>query len=524
VTAGRALARAGLIVTGASLVSRILGWVRLAVISTTFGVHGDLDAFFAAFRLPDLLFQLVAAGAIASALIPTIATLLAGGEEARAWRVVSTILNLMLLVLAALAVVVFAFAPAIVPAITPGFDPARADRTIELTRIMLLSPILLAGGSVATSVLNARGLFGASVLAPIVYNLAIIAAAVFLAPSMGVTGLAVGVVGGAACQVLVQLPPMIRRAGFRYAPAVDLRDREARTTILLLVPRAIGLAGAQLQLIAATTLASSLAVGSVAAFNIAFTTFQIPIGVLAFPLGIVALPALSQRFAAGAVDEFVSLVQRSLRLMAFVMVPLGIFGSVVAFELLDLLFGYGKVDAAGLHLTSDALVVFFLALPAETAIVVLARAFFAGRDTTVPVATALLGATVSVAISVVTVGRLGVFGLALGISVASWLEALLLLAMLERRLPAVQVVGVLRGIVLFAILGALAGAVLRLTVSGIGTLLGPDPGKIGLAIELAGAALVGGLVYLGLAIVLRVPEVPTIVRLLRGGLGRAAGA
>lgn len=523
-TAGRALARAGLLVAGASFVSRILGWVRLAVISITFGVQGDLDAFFAAFRLPDLLFQLVAAGAIGSALIPTIATLLASGEEARAWRVASTILNLMLVVLGVLAAVVFVFAPAIVPVITPGFDPARADRTIELTRIMLISPIFLAGGAVATSVLNSRGLFGASVLAPIVYNLVIIGGAVFLAPSMGVTGLAIAVAAAAACQVLVQLPAMARQAGFRFSAAIDLRDGEARTTIALLVPRAIGLAGAQLQLIAATTLASGLAVGSVAAFNIAFTTFQIPIGVLAFPLGIVALPALSRRYATGAVDEFASLVHRSLRLMAFVMIPLGIFGSVTAYQLLDLLFGYGKVDAAGLELTAAALVVFFLALPTETAIVVLARAFFAGRDTRVPVATALLGAVLSVVISVATVGRLGVFGLALGISVASWLEALLLLAVLDRRFPAVRVAGILRGAVLFAVLGAVAGIALRLTLAGGAALVGSHPGKIGLAAELAAAGVVGGLTYLALSLVLGIPEVPAIVRLLRGALGRADGS
>ncbi len=192
VTAGRALVRAGLVVTGAFFVSRVLGWVRLVVIGTTFGVQGALDPFFAAFRIPDLIFQLVAAGALESALIPTIATLLARDEQARAWRVVSTVTNLMLAGLAVLAGALFVLAPAVVPAITPGFDAAQTATTVDLTRVMLLSPIFLALGSVATSVLNARGRFAASVLAPIVYNLAIIGGALFLAPSMGVMGLAVG--------------------------------------------------------------------------------------------------------------------------------------------------------------------------------------------------------------------------------------------------------------------------------------------------------------------------------------------
>ena len=219
VTGGRALVRAGLLVTGAYFVSRVLGWVRLVVLGTTFGIQGALDPFFAAFRIPDLIFQLVAAGALASALIPTIATLLARGEADRAWHVVSTVTNLMLLALAALGGLLFVFAPSVVPVITPGFDPAQLSTTVELTRLMLLSPIFLALGSVATSVLNARGRFVASVLAPIVYNLAIIGGALFLAPSMGLVGVAVGVVVGSVLHLGVQLYSLLGPTGVPLSPA-----------------------------------------------------------------------------------------------------------------------------------------------------------------------------------------------------------------------------------------------------------------------------------------------------------------
>ena len=173
-TAGTALARAGIIVSGAFLVSRVLGYVRLVVIGNTFGASADLDAFFAAFRIPDLIFQLVAAGALSSALVPVVSGLFITNERQRAWRVVSTVTNLMLIGLAILAAAFFVFAPAIVPIITPGFEGEQLDMTIQLTRIMLLSPIFLAMGAVATSVLNAGGRFSAAAIAPIVYNLAII--------------------------------------------------------------------------------------------------------------------------------------------------------------------------------------------------------------------------------------------------------------------------------------------------------------------------------------------------------------
>ena len=149
-------------------------------------------------RIPDLIFQLVAAGALSSALIPVISGLFANGEQARAWRVVSTIINLMVIGLAVLSVGLFLLAPVVVPVITPGFTGALLDRTIELTRIMLLSPVFLALGVVASSVLNAGGRFAASAVAPIVYNLAIIGGALILGPRLGVDGLALSVVAGLA--------------------------------------------------------------------------------------------------------------------------------------------------------------------------------------------------------------------------------------------------------------------------------------------------------------------------------------
>ncbi len=207
-TAARGIARAGLIVTSAFLVSRILGSVRLIVIGATFGAGPDLDAFLAAFRIPDFIFQLVAAGALSSALIPVVAGLLATGQEVRAWRVASTVATLMLAALLVLAVIVAIAAPVLVPVITAHFSPDQIQRTIELTRVMLLSPILLAGGALATSLLNARGRFAASAVAPIVYNVAIILAAVFLAPWLGIVGLAIGVVLGAAGHLGIQLLPL----------------------------------------------------------------------------------------------------------------------------------------------------------------------------------------------------------------------------------------------------------------------------------------------------------------------------
>ena len=191
-TRSRTIARAGLIVTAAFLLSRLLGWVRVLVLSSLFGAGRELDAFNTAFRIPDLIFQLVAAGALGSSLIPVVAGLLVGGERSRAWRVVSTVTNLMLLAFALLAAALGVLAPQLVAWIAPAFDADQAAETVVLTRIMLASPILLGLGAVATSVLNAEGRFAAAAVAPVLYNLAIIGAAVILSPSLGVTTAVLG--------------------------------------------------------------------------------------------------------------------------------------------------------------------------------------------------------------------------------------------------------------------------------------------------------------------------------------------
>ena len=517
---GRTLARAGLIVTAAFLASRVLGWVRLAIIGTTFGAGADLDAFYAAFRIPDFIFQLVAAGALSSALIPVLAGLHVRAEDDRAWRVASTVANLMMALLLALAVAVWLLAPAIVPLITPGFDPARTERTIELTRVMLASPVFLALGALATSLLNARGRFAASAVAPLVYNAAIIGGAVFLAPTMGVTGLAIGVVAGAIGHVAVQLAPL-RALGFRYRPVVDLDDPDARTALLLLVPRAFGLAASQLTFIVATTLASGLAVGSLAAFSIAFNVFQIPFGVIGVSMGVVALPALAAELARGDIARYVDIVTRGLRLVLFIMLPLAALGMVLRVQVIQLLFGYGRFDDEAIERTATALLILLLALPTESLIAILARAFYARRDTTTPVVAAVLAVAINTVVAVLTVNALGLRGISLGIVIGSVAEAAFLAAMLGRRVPGFDLRSIGRVLVSAGVAAVVAAAIAALVASALGGALGASPGRLGVLALLVLATAAGGLVYLVLGRVLRIGELDAVVGLARSAVRRA---
>lgn len=507
-TTNRALARAGLVVSGAFLVSRVLGWVRLVVIGNLFEPR-ELDAFFAAFRLPDLIYQLVAAGALSSALIPILAGLFATDENQRAWRVVSTVTNLMLGALVVMAGLIFLLAPQIVPIVTPGFDGAQLARTVELTRIMLLSPILLALGAVATSVLNARGRFGAAATAPIVYNLVIITAALTLGPWLGVTGIALGVVLGSLGHLLVQLPPLLS-TGFRPTATVDLAEPPARQALALMAPRAIGLGVTQITFVVATAIASTLTVGAVTSFNIAFTLLQIPVGVIGVPLGVVVFPALSREAAIGRTPEFVGLLSRALRLLLFVMLPITGLGIVLRREVVDLLFGHGRFDPATLELTSATLLAFMFGLAAHALIAVLARAFYARQDTRTPVIAAVASVLVNTSLAVILSGPLGLPGVGLAIAIGAWIEMSVLLVLLRRRIPelALRSIGqvaarsLVAAVVATAVAFALHGG---LVLVGGGSSIPELIVRSGLVVGIGVAA------YVLLAAALRIPELPSIV-------------
>src|SRR6185369_7586286 len=215
------------------------------------------------------------------------------------------------------------------------------DRTVALTRAMLLAPILLALGAVATSALNAERRFAASAVAPIVYNLAIIAAAVFLSSSLGITGLAIGVVAGSFGHLAIQVPSL-RKAGFRYAPKIDLGDDAARRALILMVPRVFGLGASQITIVVMVALASSFGSGAVTDWTNAFTLLQIPLGVIGIPLGIVLLPSLSREVAVGRTDVYLALIARSMRILLFVMLPIAAIGMAISLQVVDLLLGYGK--------------------------------------------------------------------------------------------------------------------------------------------------------------------------------------
>jgi len=439
----RQLARAGALLVVAGLISRILGWIRVLVITDIFGASLELDAYFAAFRIPDALLQLVAGGVLSSVLIPLIADS-RQRDEVRVWVLIRTISVILLGALLALVAVAFVTVPLLVPLIAPGFTDPQREITGDLTRVMLASPLCFAVGAVAASVLNSESRFRAAALAPIAYNVAIILGAVLLSPALGIFGVAVGVAVGAFLFLSVQLVPLLHHRVMTTPLTVDLKDRRAWQALRQLAPRSFGLAGSQAVFIVNTALASLLGTGAVTVYNLAFTILQVPIALLGLPLGMVVFPSLARAVARGAHVEYRALLHRSLRFVAWGAALLTVIAIVGREEIVELLFGHGALDREALEALAAVVLAFMLGLGAHSLNLVLARAFYALHDTRTPVLATLGQVALSIAIALAASPVLGVSGLAIAIAAGSWAKALTLFVLLATRHAALDLASVVR--------------------------------------------------------------------------------
>jgi putative peptidoglycan lipid II flippase len=498
------IARAASLVMALFVVSRALGLLREMVISYQFGTSGDLDAYLAAFRLPDILFQIVAGGALASAFIPTYAGFLAADDKEQGWRLASAIINLVLLVTMALAAAAALLAPWLVRTIiAPGFDPQRQALTVQLMRIMLATPVIFGVSGVVMGILNARQHFLLPALAPILYNLGIIAGAILLVPTMGVQGLALGVVAGALAHLLVQVPELVRQ-GLQYTPTLGLRCPGVHEVGRLMVPRMLGLAAVQLNFLVNTILASGLVEGSLAALNYAWLLMLLPQGVFAQAVATAAFPTFSAQAARGQRDELRTTLNATLRAVLYLSVPAAVGLVVLSVPLVQLIFERGAFTTMSTHMVAWALALFALGLPAHSVVEIVVRAFYALHDTRTPVAVGVAAMGLNVVLSLTfiaafeTLGWMAHGGLALSNALATTVEMIVLLAIIRRRLGGLEGRRMVSSLARIGLAAAVMGGVVWM----LATFLAGT--AVWLAVSLAVAA--GLAVYGGGSVALGAPE------------------
>ena len=508
------VAGAAIIVAVGFLGSRLLGVVRTMAIAHAFGTSPDLDAYWVAFRLPDFIFLVLAGATMGSAFIPTFARYAAQKDE-EAWRLASSVLNLVAALTAGLAAAAALLAPWLVPLMAPGLEEGLQDQAVELTRIMLMAPVLFAISGMFTGILNARQHFFLAALAPMFYNLSIIFGAVFLSEPWGVRGLAVSVVLGSGLHLLVQVPGLFG-VGMRYRLEASWRHPGVQEVGRLMLPRMAGLAAGQVNFVVAIFFASRLGEGSISALNYAWLLAMMPLALFGVSIATAVFPTMAQQAATDSLDRLQSTLYASLRYILFLVIPASVGIILLREPLVSLLLERGEFTSRSASITSSALLFYSLGLFAHSAIEILSRGFYALRDTRTPVALAVLSMVLNLLFSIALVGPLEHDGLALAMSLATIVEAFLLFVVLQRRLAGLET-GHLASFLLRTVAAtALMAAVVSLFIAvekGIDPLGAHTVWEA--LVQVAGSSALGGGTFFLVALLLRCEEARSLWRRLR---------
>jgi len=461
------LLRSTLIVSAGYFASKLVGLARDPLIARAFGAQPELDAYYAAFNIPDLLFTLIAGGALATAFIPVFSEALAHRERAAAWQIASAVINWVLLLTAAFAALIGLFAPAIVSCcLAPGFAPPLQALTADLMRLVLVSTVVFALAGVLMGILNAQQHFLSPAFAPALYNLGIIGGAVFLAPRFGIYGLVYGVIIGSLLHLASHIPPLLRH-GAPYRPVLMVREPALREIARLMGPRIAALGVIKVNTLVATNLASRLPEGSVAALNLAWNVMQIPETIIATAIATALFPLLSRYAAEGQIEELKASAVAAFRAILLLSIPALVGLVMLGRPAAQLLFERGRCDAGCVDAIVWALDFYALALIGQSLLEVAARLFYAQKDTRTPLAAALIAMTVNAGAAFALVGPLTHGGIALANALAVSVEVGVLFVVMRRRLPGIA----LGRIGMLAAQGAL-GALLMAAAIGAASLAG----------------------------------------------------
>lgn len=427
-------ARNASIVAIALVVSRLLGLVREIVLANRFGTSSEFDAYVSAFRIPDLLFLVIMSGAFGSAFIPVFSGFLVRGNQRDAWRLASAVITYTALTTVVLGAVAFVLAdPLMGYVVAPNLPPDAHDLAVRTMRLLLLSPLLLGMGIAAKGILEAQYQFFLPALAPVLYNLAIVAAAIVLAPRFGITGVTAGVIAGAALHFGVQLPGLVK-SGMIFRPTLSLSTPGLGEVGYLLLPRVIGQAAFQLNFVAVNAFATRAGEGSVSGLNYAWQMMMLPNGVLALSISTVVFPTLARNFEERNLTAFRKTFMDALRPLLFLMLPASIGLFTYRTAIFQSVFQTGNFTAESTRLSANPLAFLAMGLVFYGLVEVLARTFYAMKDTRTPVIAAIIIIVFNIALSAAVVDRYGHTGLAMSLGLSTGLEAIILLVILERRL------------------------------------------------------------------------------------------
>lgn len=466
----QSIAAAAFIISLAGVASRILGLFRDRILASTFGAGDILDAYYAAFRVPDLIYNLLILGALSAAFIPVFTQLISKEKEKEAWDLANGVLNLQIIVMGALSLLLAINAHFVMQFITPRFDEEKMQTTVLFTRIMFLSPLILGISGIFGGVLVSMKKFFIYSLAPIMYNLGIIFGAVFLVKFMGPIGLAWGVVLGALLHMLIQYPA-VKFSGFKLKlmPWKSLKNKEVVQVIHLMVPRMLGVAVSQINFLIITIFASTLAAGSLAVFNFANNIQSAPLGLFGVSFAIAVFPTLSTYYAKGENEKFAHAFSKTLRQVLFFVIPLSLLIYILRAQIVRVILGTGNFDWEDTILTFTTLGYLAASLFAQALIPLLARSFYAIQNTKTPFYIAIFSEAINILLVVLLIGKFQILGLAIAFSIASVVNMALLFVFLRRNFDNLEEKQIVRSVLRVILATAGAGVAAQLGKVVVGT-------------------------------------------------------
>lgn len=465
---------ASLILMASMVVSNVLGLFRNRFLAQKLP-QGDLDTYLAAFRIPDFVFNLLILGAISSAFIPVFTNYIRRKQDKTAWHIANSVINIATLSLFTFCLILAIFMPQIMPKIVPGFDGAQKIQTIYLSRILLLTPLFFGISYILGGVLNCYKRFIIYSLTPLVYNISIILATLFLVDRYSVYGVVIGVIIGSFFHMIIQLPTVIK-LGYRWQAVLDFKHRAIRKIAKLMIPRVVGLGANQLVLIFATIL-SSLWAGHVTYFNFANdiqTFFSVVFGA---SFSIAVFPFLADYASDKNNKEFINAFALSAKQILYFIIPGSILLILLRVEIVRLILGTGHYGWEATISTANNLGVFAIGVWAASLIQLFARAFYAYEDTKTPAIISVIATIFTIILSYILsktdLGVIHIFGysivtplqsigIALAVSLGSILNLILLALSLKNKLGRLDGLGFTLAILKYLICGIIIGVIAQL--------------------------------------------------------------
>lgn len=429
----RSVFRATIVVLVMTMASRLLGFVRDAVIAWAFGASASSDAYMVAYTLPYFL-QTVLGAALVTVMIPIVSRYLVAGQEETAWSVTSTIINIMTVFFAVVTVAGMLGSSPLIRILAPEFNPEQADLAAQLTRIMFPSLVFVGLGMLVSGILNAGNYFSLPAIAPGIANLLMILAVVFFSRHYFIASLAWGTLAGFAAFLLIQLPNL-KGMGFRYRWHWNLHHPDVERVIRHVPTVLLAISVSQIYLAINRFLASGLPQGSITALDLANRVAGLPLGIFVTSLSTALFPAMSRQAARQQINALGESTAKSLTFLLAVVIPLTALTIAFREPIIRILFQRGVFDATDTWLTATALLYFSLGMTGIAYNLVLTRTCYAMGDVVIPVAAAIISIVIDIAASLPLVRLMGHGGLALANSVATTVNAAVILLMLRPKLP-----------------------------------------------------------------------------------------